>query len=480
MLDHLDLRIDAGQKVLLTGPNGAGKSTLLRALAGLLRSNDVGDLDGRVLIDGQAPQEVPGQVGLLLQNPTAAVVAATVGRDVAFGLENTGVPREQMPAAVQGALRAARFPYPESRRTGALSGGESQRLALAGALALSPRLLLLDEPTAMLDHQNAESVRRAVLDGVAASGATLVVVEQRLEPWVAHMDRCLVLDADGQVAADGPPGLVLSDRRLADAGVWVPGLPPPAATVVPVDLLGPPSQLAAEPVVVARDLAVGYRSAFWEARAEAWAPAVADVSCELPPGSVTGMTGPSGAGKSTLLAALGGLAKPDRGTVEVAAAFAGRRGRSASRLSSAELSRALSWVPQVAEHGIVAHTVGEEMMVTARALRQPEAPARTRADGLLDVLGLAHLAGVSAYRLSGGEQRRLVLAAALVHGPAALLLDEPTLGQDRSTWAAVLGVCEAARDSGTAVAVAGHDADLLELADSRVSLDHGRPVGEVQ
>ncbi|MGH3444475.1 MAG: ATP-binding cassette domain-containing protein, partial [Nocardioidaceae bacterium] len=148
MLADLDLSIEAGQRVLVAGPSGAGKSTLLRGLAGLLLANDVGDLSGRVLVDGRPPQEVPGRVGLLLQDPTAAVVATRVGRDVAFGLENTRVPRAAMPQRVHRALRAAHFPYDETRRTNALSGGESQRLALAGALAMTPGVLLLDEPTA--------------------------------------------------------------------------------------------------------------------------------------------------------------------------------------------------------------------------------------------------------------------------------------------------------------------------------------------
>jgi len=469
VLAGLDLRIEPGQKVLLVGPSGSGKSTLLRAIAGLLLSNDVGELSGRVAVDGRASQAVPGQVGLLLQDPSAAVVAMRVGRDVAFGLENTRVPQAQMPRRVRRALEAAHFPYDEQHATGSLSGGESQRLALAGTLALAPRVLLLDEPTAMLDEENSARVRRSVLDVVAQSGTTLVVVEHRLGPWVEHMDRCVVLDRNGGVVEDGPPATVMVDRgvSLAQQGVWVPGLPAPEALVIDPALVAPEEPLPALAALVeARDLVVRYRSAFGGRGLDIGGPALSGVSCTLATGTVTALTGPSGAGKSTLLSVLAGLQKPDEGSAEVPARLAGRKGRSLWRLSSRELARWFAWVPQLPEHGLVRHTVLEELMVTSRALGRPEAQARARCLGLLDVLGLGQLADASGHHLSGGEQRRLVVAAALAHGPVGLLLDEPTVGQDRNTWSAVVGACEAARAAGAAVAVASHDLDLVRHAAS--------------
>ena len=157
--------------MLLVGPSGSGKSTLLRALAGVLQAADSGDLSGSITVDGQPPHARAGAVGLVLQEPGSGVVAATVGRDVAFGLENTAVPRELMPSRVRAALAAVRLDMPQDTPTHALSGGEQQRLALAGALALEPTLLLLDEPTAMLDPGNASAVRAVSVRSSSSSGS---------------------------------------------------------------------------------------------------------------------------------------------------------------------------------------------------------------------------------------------------------------------------------------------------------------------
>jgi len=483
VLAALDLTIEAGQKVLLVGPSGSGKSTLLRALAGLLLTADVGDLTGRVRIDGQAPQDTPGQVGLLLQDPTAALVAGTVGRDVAFGLENTQIPPDQMPRLVRRALEAASFPYGERRRSDSLSGGETQRLALAGSLALKPSVLLLDEPTSMLDDANSARVRRAVLESVETSGTTLVVVEHRLGPWVSQMDRCIVLDAEGHIIADGSPGSVLDHDvdSLVAQGIWVPGAPDPEPMEVDLALVRPRDPLpTGESLVVAKDIRVLHRSPFSRGRGDGQL-ALSDVSCELRSGRVLALTGPSGAGKSSLLAVLAGLQKVDAGTCEIRPEWSGRQGGSVSRLTSRELARRLAWVPQLSEHALVRHTVVEELMLTARALRLSQDAARDRAMGLLDVLGLGGLAHANAHRLSGGEQRRVVIAAALVHGPDGLLLDEPTVAQDRLTWSAVTGVCAAARRAGAGLVVATHDETAVNLLTGsgggrRLRLASGRPL----
>ncbi|MBD3785156.1 MAG: ABC transporter ATP-binding protein, partial [Micrococcales bacterium] len=202
VLREVRLTLRPGERVLLAGPSGAGKSTLLRALTGLLGSAEAGELTGSVTLDGAPPGSRPGATGLVLQEPGSGVVAATVGRDVAFGLENVGAPRELMPDRVTAALAAVGLgDLPLDTPTSALSGGQTQRLALAGTLALDPSLVLLDEPTAMLDPASAAEVRAAVAGMLDRKPRTLVVVEHVLGPWVELVDRLVVLSADGRVVA---------------------------------------------------------------------------------------------------------------------------------------------------------------------------------------------------------------------------------------------------------------------------------------
>lgn len=381
-LDGLHLRIPAGQKVLLTGVSGSGKSTVLRALAGLL-DPEAGDLE-------QAPAgpSRPGERGLLLQNPAHAVVGATVARDTAIGPENAALPRPEIHERVRRALVAAAVDVDGSRDPLAVSGGQQQRVALAGALALHPEAMLLDEPTSMLDPAAAAAVRRAVLK--ASAGRTLVIADHHVEPWREHLDRIVVLGPGAQVLADGPPAEVLARRPELQEPEPAPGPAPEA-----------------------------------ELRIE--------------PGLLTAVTGASGAGKTTLLRSL--------------AAEAGRRPGS------------LLLVPQDPAHFFLASTVRGELGDAA------DPAAAADAQSLLDRAGLAHLAGANPHRLSGGEQRRLAIIAALAARPEVLLLDEPTVGLDAERRTAVLELLEEARERGTAVVAASHDPVLVAAAGSRHHLE---------
>lgn len=454
VVSGLDLSIEPGERVLLAGASGAGKTTVLRALTGALGTTIGGDVTGEVRVDGQ--------VGLLLQNAEDAIVADRLGRDVAFGPENRGVPREEIWARVYAALEAVALPYGADRPTAALSGGERQRLCLAGVLAMQPGLLLLDEPTSMLDEQNASAVRRAVLAAVEATGATTVVVEHQVEPWLDHVDRVVVLGRAGQVVADATPEAFVRDYRseLGTDGVWMPGLPVPEPLDVPRNLVQPhrePLRLRAQRLSV--DLRTRTLHGPLVTRA------VDRVDAELETAATTAFTGASGAGKSTLVAAMAGLVRPASGRV------AGTE-RPLHRWRSAELARQVGWVPQNPEHGFVTTRVGEEVAVTGQKVG-----ARLDVAGVLEVFGLSHLAQANPYQLSGGEQRRLAMAASLAHRPGVLLLDEPTVGQDRLTWAAVAGWVASAADAGAAVGVATHDAGMAARADREVRLCRGQVEG---
>jgi len=474
VLDDLTLRIESGERVLLVGPSGSGKSTLLRAMAGLLLTADAGDLSGSVRVDGVEPGVVSGAVGLVLQDPGAGVVASTVQRDVAFGLENVGMPRAQMGRPVAQALAEVGLGHLAAARTETLSGGEQQRLSLAGALAMSPRVLLLDEPTAMLDPGNAAAVRAVVRDAVRARGLTLVVVEHRLGPWLDLVERLVVLDERGAVVADGEPARVLADQGalLVEAGIWVPGWPDPE----PLDLVGlfdersdggDPQAVVAE----ATDLSVRLTSRPLNGAGRVTL-AVRGVDLVARSRETTTVVGPSGSGKSTLLEALGGLVVPTSGTVRIGGGPPGPP----SDWSSPDVARAVAWVPQRAASTIVCRTVRDEVLLTATALGLRADQAERRASALLDRLGLGALADADPRHLSGGEQRRLAVAAAVVHQPALVLADEPTIGQDRHTWAAVVGVLDAVRAIGSAVVIATHDDAVVARADVVVTVASTAPV----
>ena len=480
VLADICLTIEPGEHVLLAGPSGSGKSTLLRALAGVLTTTESGDLSGRVDVGGAALAEAA--IGLLVQDPTDAMVASRVGRDVAFGLENAGTPQEQMWGRIRESLRSVTFPYGTEHAVQALSGGEAQRLALAGVLVMRPGLVLLDEPTSMLDPVSAAAVRRAVRDAVVESGATMIIVEHELEPWLALVDRIVILGPKGVIRADGPPGITLQTGALslASQGVWVPGVPAPTPVLIPDQLCAPMTAsprgrdlIQAQQVSVRRTDSVGLHGG---SGGRSSTQILTDVTAVARAGEIVAVVGASGAGKSTLAAAMAGLEPPSSG--EVTAALALRIGTEVrpAYWRAPDIARRIGWVPQQAELAVIGRTVREDALVTCRAVGLDKPTDETRVDELLGVLGLSELADTDPHHLSGGELRRLALVGAIAHGPSVLVLDEPTVGQDRQTWAAVAGVIIAARSAGVAVFVTTHDPLLIRLADRTITLKRGREV----
>ncbi|OZV84764.1 ABC transporter ATP-binding protein [Micromonospora echinospora] len=453
-LRDVDLRVEAGERVLLLGASGAGKSTLLAALAGLL-PEDSGERAGAIEVDGLPPHEARDRVGVVFQDPESQLVMARCGDDVAFGLENRGVPAERIWPRVDEALARVGFPYPRDRPTAALSGGEQQRLALAGALALRPGLLLLDEPTANLDPAGAALVRRAVAEAVDAD-TTLVLVEHRVAEALPLVDRVVVLAAGGGVRADGPPERVFAEHgaALAADGVWVPDHPvPPRRAVAPAgEVLLTAERLGLPPRLAPTDLAV---------RA----------------GEALAVLGPNGAGKSTLALLLGGLLRPGTGRLTASGELADADRRTPPhRWRAPALARRIGSVFQDPEHQFVTGTVFDELALGPRRTGRPEDAVRAVVDDLLERLRLTRLARANPYTLSGGEARRLSVATALATAPRLLVCDEPTFGQDRRTWSELVDLFAGLRDAGHGVVTVTHDADFVDaLADRRVTLDR-RPV----
>ncbi|GAB3603548.1 ABC transporter ATP-binding protein [Microbacterium aureliae] len=451
-LAGVDLRIEPGERVLLLGASGAGKSTLLHGLAGVLGGEEEGETAGSLLIDGMPAAEARGRAGLVIQDPDSQVILARVGDDVAFGCENLGVPRDRIWPRVREALDAVGLDVPLDRPTKALSGGQKQRLALAGSLAMRPGLLLLDEPTANLDPAGVVEVRDAVAAALDAQPMTLVVVEHRIDVWLPLIDRVIVIggagDAGGTgaVIADGTPADVLrgQGQSLAAAGVWVPGIRPPHPP--------PPATHGGGPLLVARELTV---------QRVAGRPVAAGIDLDVRAGSALAVTGPNGAGKSTLGLTLAGLLPPASGRLSAAGDLAEAVPAEPIRWTSRQLLTRIGTVFQDPEHQLLSTTVRGELEVGPHALGLDPDETAHRVDDLLDRLRLRRLERANPYTLSGGEKRRLTVAAALATRPRVLVLDEPTFGQDARTWAELVGLLAQLRDGGAAVVAITHDLDVV-------------------
>jgi energy-coupling factor transporter ATP-binding protein EcfA2 len=456
-IHNLDLSIAPGERVLLLGPSGAGKSTLLHGFAGLLGGAEDGLETGRLRVDGAPPNQRRSRIGMVLQDPDSQVILTRVGDDVAFGMENFNVPREQIWPRVTEALRAVGLQVPLDHDTSELSGGQKQRLALAGVIAMNPGLILLDEPTANLDPVGVIEVRDAIAATAARTGATVVVIEHRTEVWLPVVDRVIVLGSEGEVIADGTPANVIRREHdyLLESGVWVPGTPAPK-----VDRH---RSMRTGTLLSATDLSLGYGSG----------PQLhSGLNFEIARGRVTAVTGPNGAGKSTLALTLGGLLPPARGRIDAVADFApSPKRREPIRWRSKELLNRIGSVFQDPEHQFLKGTVRDELELGPRALKRGREETSALADELLERLRLSHLAEANPYTLSGGEKRRLSVATVLATRPDLIVLDEPTFGQDRRTWEELIRLLAEIADGGTAIVTITHDLDFAAaLSDDEIAL----------
>ncbi|MDO8484148.1 MAG: ATP-binding cassette domain-containing protein [Candidatus Limnocylindrales bacterium] len=458
----MDVELDPGDCLLLVGPSGSGKSTFGLALAGLIPREIPGVVAGSLTVDDREtaafePAELAAAVGLVFQDPAVQLVMDRVEDDVAFGLENRGWPRRRMQARVPEVLAAVGLAGFERRHARELSGGEQQRLALAGVLAAEPGILVLDEPTANLDPAGATAFLERLADIRARRAATIVLVEHRVEAAWPLADLVLALGPDGTPIAAGTPDAVLREAgpRMAAAGIWLPEAAGPPAVVA-----GPS---APEPIgrqiLEARDLRFGY---------DRLAPVLRDVDFVAAEGERIALVGPNGGGKSTLGRLLVGLLRPQRGIVRL-------DGQDPARLPPASLARLGGYVFQRPEEQFLAQRVIDEVTL---GLRSDELDEAAR---LMDRLGLplGTFEERSPYRLSGGEQRRLSLACALVRRPSVLILDEPTFGQDRRGYEALLAILRDMVAEGACLIAATHDPRFVrDVAGRIVTLDDGWLVGD--
>ncbi|MFI5261275.1 MAG: ABC transporter ATP-binding protein [Candidatus Limnocylindrales bacterium] len=472
-LHDLTFELPAGEVLLVLGPSGCGKSTLARALAGIVPHALPGRLDGQLFVGPldvarTAPARLGEAVGLVFQDPDSQLVMPHVADEVAFGLENRGWPRAQMLARVPAVLAEVGLTGFEGRATGALSGGEQQRLAIADVLAQGPGLLVLDEPTANLDPPGTAAVFERLATLAAAHDRTIVIVEHRVDAALPLADLVLILDGAGGRLAFGRPQEIGQRHAaaLADAGGWVPaawratepdsGVPRAAAP----GAVAPTTPVVRAPALEAEGLVVRYPS-------EVPGPArtvIDDVGLVVRHGERVALVGPNGSGKSTLLQVLAGLRRPATGTVRLIEP----NGR---RVDPATLAS-----PAVPAHLALVFQDPEVGFITRRVIDEVGGGPNDEAVAVLGRFGLGHLAGQDPFRLSTGEQRRLSLAATAVARPALLLLDEPTFGLDQRGTDAVAELLDVGRDGGQAQVLATHDPRLLPGCDRVVALAAGRVV----
>jgi energy-coupling factor transporter ATP-binding protein EcfA2 len=416
-LRDVTLRLEPGERLVVLGGSGSGKSTLLRALAGLVPHFHGGRFEGRVEIDGrdtrrERPADLAGTVACVFQDPEDQIVMTRVEAEVAFGLENLGTPPDAIAGLARRALASVGAEHLVERRTSELSGGELQRVCLAAALALAPRLLLLDEPTSQLDPGGAT----AFFELLGELPCAVVCAEQRPARALEWADRVLFLDG-GRLELDAP---------VDEALDWLRAHRPAFLPRVPVA----PSEPASERVVCRLD-GVSYDGR------------VGETSLAVGRGEIVALVGPNGSGKTTLAKLAAGLLEPSAGRVEL-------RGRAA-------------YLSQDPGRYLIRERVEDEV-----ALGSQGNLARARA--ALATVGLEGSERRHPRDLSSGERERLGLASVLVTEPDLLVLDEPTRGVDPERKDRLAELLRSARD-GRATLVLTHDLVFAgEVADRLVSL----------
>lgn len=476
-LDDVTLEVCRGERVCVLGANGSGKSTLASVICGLL-APDKGDVElaGHAVCTGGVPdlaayRDARRQLGLVFQNPDDQIVTSVVADDVAFGPENLGVPRAQISVRVARELRRVAMEKYAHADPSRLSGGQRQRVCIAGALAMEPAVLVLDEPSSLLDVRGRAAIMR-VMGRLAAAGATLVHVTHFMDEALAA-DRVVVMQ-HGHVALEGTPDEVFAaknaqviealglempfEARLAvalrQAGAAGGAIAAPGA---PSDEKPAACAHTAEPLaILARDLGFSYGPG---------AQALDGVSLKVPVRATTAIVGQTGSGKSTLLRLLCGLEAADAGSLTVCGINAAtKRGRR-------QVRRAVGYVMQHPERQLFAQTVAEDVAFGPRNQGLSAVEVEGRVAHALDLVGLADRRDASPFELSGGQQRLAAIAGVLAMEPELLVLDEPTAGLDPRGRARLRALMADLAAHGVTLLQVTHSMEDAARADHVVVLD---------
>lgn len=506
-LHDLSLSIEEGELVLVVGPSGAGKSTFLRCLNGLVPHFHGGVLGGRIRVAvqdpvAQGPQRMSHVVGMVFQDPETQFVTDRVEDELAFGMENRGLPRALMRKRIEEVLDQLTIAHLRERYLTTLSSGEKQRVAIATVLTSHPEVLVLDEPTSQLDPQSAEEVLVAIRRLNEDLGLTVILAEHRLERVVQFVDRVLYIPGMGGRALLDAPRAILAQMpqtppliTLGKVRGWTP-LPLTVKEARRFVREEQRQQSGLQDAPTARQTALPVRSAtaelallsatpngqgaskkqlllqakgLWH-RYDGGQQALRDVGLSLSPGEVVAMMGRNGSGKSTLLRLLVGLLKPQRGRVLIypASAVPASAVLDTRQASIQEIVKAVGYVPQDPGALLFRETVLEELAFTRQGHGLEPDPATDRR--LLARLGIAELADHYPRDLSAGQRQRVALASILVADPCVLLLDEPTRGLDYEQKEELTRILLEQRAQRKAAIVATHDVELAARCADRIVL----------
>lgn len=434
-LHTLSLTLERGELLLVAGASGCGKTTLIRCINGLIPRTYNGDLEGSILLDGQDGSEMTmatlsQTVGTVLQDPERQILGSFVLNEVAFGLENLGLPREEILQRVDETLDYLGISRLRERETFYLSGGEKQKVALAGVLAMRPSILLLDEPLASLDPASAQEAL-SLFRRLADEGVSIILVEHRVEDaFSIHPDRVLFMQ-EGQVTYCGPPDGLADVVDYRQVKMPAPVVIQRAASEPPPTFEPAIKPNGREPLVAFGNVSFAYE--------DDGPTVIRDVNLTIRRGDVIALLGPNGAGKTTLFNLITGQLKPERGRILF-------KGEEITGLPPYEICKkgiARSFQIVNIFHRL---TVFENVQVAVLAhqgrsselLRPAEKLAVDKTEELLESVGLLDKAYEIAGTLSHGDQKVLEIAIALGNDPELLILDEPTAGMSPEETASTI------------------------------------------
>ncbi|ADP31820.1 ABC transporter ATP-binding protein [Bacillus atrophaeus] len=469
----LSFQIQKGERALLLGPSGCGKSSLALCINGLYPEACDAAQTGRISLfqknieDFQAAEKPSLHIGVVFQDPDQQFCMLTVEDEIAFGLENLQMPKEEMKERIDDVLVKLDLTGLKGQTISALSGGTKQKVALACILAMEPDLIILDEPTSLLDPHSARSFVHMIKELQEEKGFGLLVIEHQLDEWAPWVERTIVLDASGQKVMDGetPDIFQFRSEELKKIGVAIPHVAAMQENLnVPFTLSKEmlftqpfPAFEEGKNLPLTEDVLEVNGLSFSRGQRAIFS----DISFSLRAGSLTAVVGPNGTGKSTLLSVLARLYKPKSGEIRLF-------GKPLHSFSENELRRQMGFVFQNPEHQFVADTVFGELVFGHKHQKD----AAEKAHDLLRRFGLDHVLTHHPFALSQGQKRRLSVATMMMHDLKILLLDEPTFGQDAKTAAECMELIESIQAAGTAVLMITHDMELVSAFADNVLVLH--------